>query len=509
MSSPKKNKSGVIGLMLAVLIFTAGWAYQINELPGEWYGDISIENNFVQAILAGSWPTSFVLSAGPTYHYLIAPVIAVTGPTFLGYKLASYIVAVIGLVGIYFYSRYLLTEAQAVMATALLSFAFPYFLFARLGSSPQMLTPVLAIWGVYFLHQFLALQKPLHFLISVVIALLGLYTYPSLYLLPVINIIVGIIVLVRRQKQNKPVRYPLFTLAGFLVVLALAVLQIFFSGRDNFTSGYIGSKLFAGHNTAENIVTFIRYFLKTLLSYGVTGDGSFRTNTSGLPQVPFAMGLLGVLGFWETLKRKHDRKNNWILHLSLILIIPAVSPGIPPAEIPSNSRTLAVLPFIIIFIVYGYRLISGFGKKRIFSGIFALIIIGYQLINTLYHYFSVYRDGLPNHNSAYGQIIADYLDKLPSEYKVIIGDCCWGDWGQPEPDGIYYRLKNRNNRENLKYVNQQVSCESISEGQTTIVIMHPKNQALLEKLSSCSTPGNNSDHLDKYGLPVFRSVIVK
>ncbi len=80
-----------VGLAVAA-IFALALAlrlYRLDTLPAEWYGDITIVHDYVAAILAGQWPFYYQLSAGPLYHYLIAPLIAVLGYSYLSYKCAN------------------------------------------------------------------------------------------------------------------------------------------------------------------------------------------------------------------------------------------------------------------------------------------------------------------------------------------------------------------------------------------------------------------------------------
>jgi len=67
--------------------------FQLDQLQAEIYGDIAIVYEYIADIQAGNWPTYFSLSSGPLYHYLIMPIIALTGPSYFGMKLASVVVS--------------------------------------------------------------------------------------------------------------------------------------------------------------------------------------------------------------------------------------------------------------------------------------------------------------------------------------------------------------------------------------------------------------------------------
>ncbi len=67
--------------------------YRLDTLQAEIFGDINIVWEYLDWILTGLWPTHFVMSAGPIYPYLITPLIALTGPSYFGIKLASVVVS--------------------------------------------------------------------------------------------------------------------------------------------------------------------------------------------------------------------------------------------------------------------------------------------------------------------------------------------------------------------------------------------------------------------------------
>jgi hypothetical protein len=50
---------------------------------------------------------------------------------------------------------------------------------------------------------------------------------------------------------------------------------------------------------------------------------------------------------------------------------------------------------------------------------------------------------LPNRNTPFAKIIAKEIDKLPDDTYVIVNSCCWGEWGQPEPDAIRFSMKKK------------------------------------------------------------------
>lgn len=96
-----------------------------------------------------------------------------------------------------------------------------------------------------------------------------------------------------------------------------------------------------------------------------------------------------------------------------------------------------------------------------------------------YYYFTIYPNTLPNKNTPFGKTIASVIDKYPQSKKIIIVDCCWGEWGQPEPGGILYTLKNKN-RSIIFFNDDQdlkVNINNVlKDKRDTLVITSPQKQ---------------------------------
>jgi hypothetical protein len=122
------------------------------------------------------------------------------------------------------------------------------------------------------------------------------------------------------------------------------------------------------------------------------------------------------------------------------------------------------------------------------------------VILNLHKYFIEYPKTLPNHNVAYGAILASYIDTLPKTTHVYLSGCCWGQWGQPEPKGIYYQLKYPERKRDIlgSFVS---SCDQIDHSVTGVIIEPPKSG---EGVASCS--GSTQQMIDVQGQTVARII---
>ena len=201
-------------------------------------------------------------------------------------------------------------------------------------------------------------------------ASLGLYTYPQTFIFPVIfTAVIFFVNIYSNQIDSKGTA--VFTgrlnsrsfhiISAFIIILisALPFRNLLIKQNDLFTNGYVGEKVFSDElkKPEKFIIKFIENYKKTLLMFHVKGDGIFRVNVPGMPAVDRISGfylLIGIPGLY-IISRK---KLLIILFLTLFLLIPTAAPAINPSEIPSSSRTVAVIPFIILFIAVGIRKIE-------------------------------------------------------------------------------------------------------------------------------------------------------
>jgi hypothetical protein len=148
-------------------------------------------------------------------------------------------------------------------------------------------------------------------------------------------------------------------------------------------------------------------------------------------------------------KRRDRRLFFWFLVPFLVIQIPSVL-DMHPLNVPAMGRTVGVMPFACVAIAYAlYRLWERLIElsrnrlqhpQRLATAVVGCFMAAILAIN-MYNYFVVYPRTLPNGNTPFGRIIAQQIDAgSPSTYSILVG-CCWGDWGQPEPDGVVYLLQ--------------------------------------------------------------------
>lgn len=432
------KKAGILGLGVILCCFGIA-LYRLPDIPGEWYGDISIVHEYVLAILSRQWPFLFVTSAGPLYHYLIAPVVFLFGHAYVVYKVCSVVIGMVGLVGMYLLLYTQFGGSMAVVGTALVGMSSWFLAWERTGNSQVIIIPIL----MFSLWLFFRWERGGSFsllLAGFAVSLLGLFVYPQSWMIPVVYVWL-LMTAKKRVSSGRWVALWCFVgCASFLWFVAIR------NSGDTFVGGYIGSKIWPVfvEQPAQIGGKLLENYRKVMFMFHGIGDGVFRVNVPRSPMLDpvSGIGLLFGLLIWTLADWKQMAR--WIVVPVMMLVLPSVSPALPAAEIPNSGRTIAILPLVFTVVSYGMCFI---GKK------FGWIVVGILMCGAislnLYKYFIVYPTGLPNGNTPTARHIAAYIDTLPLNEPVYLSGCCWEAWGQPEPKAIYYQLNNQKGRETL------------------------------------------------------------
>ena len=519
--------------------------YNLEELPGEWYSDISIVDRYVSGILALNWPIGFDASAGPLYHYLVAPAIALFDHRYLTYKLASTIMGLAG-IGASMLLAYEIGGLRLSYLTGFVSGISSWLLiFSRLGNS-QIILPILTGLAGYFLVRYARKREIRDALVGAIISALGLYTYPQTFILPPAFLLVLAICAFDqkrrasgtvigqpnspatetspdpclqlgssaqektlapgngcnpRESRNRSLRH---LLASFLIVEAMALpfLAIALRQPDNFRTGYIGEKLFGAEPSMLTTImfAFAENLAKSLLMFHVRGDYVFRSNPPFLPHLDPLSGSLLFLGIGGLAATRRWRALGFLLGSTLLLLIPGSWPFILPGEVPSASRAIGVVPFVYILVAYGLSLLydllrkASEGKRdsaphRFLAPLVVAIVLASIMVLNIQRYFVTYAWHLPDHNVAFGRIIAQKIDTLPSEAEVFVVGGLWGEWGQPDFDGILHQLKAP--RPLVDLPPQEFNCNQVwSSGVSKYFFWDPRDEFDgFERLRECLPGG--------------------
>lgn len=409
--------AATIGVILFLRLF------KLESLQREIYGDIMIVRNYVTNVLAGHWPTRFDLSAGPLYHYLIAPIVVLFGRDYVGLKIASVIISLGGLAATYALCREIVDDYFALLTTFIAGVSSWLLVFSRLGNS-QILSPLLTAAMLWLAARFVKFGRQADLIACAVVSALGLYVYPQLFILPGVAFVV--LVLLRWTGFVVPGRMlGLFV----LVTLICAIPFIFIVRADpaNFTVGYVGSKLKAEGDLPALLA---QNTIKALLALHVRGDEIFRSNPPGQPHLDPISGVLFLAGalYWLTDRERRRWAPLWLAPF-LLLQVPSILAVNQPREVPSASRTLGVTPIAYMLVASGLWWLIGAVQRRTRRWTAPIaataILLAAILALNVQRYFHDYLSNLPYGDIPIGRLIADYADSLPDDTHVYMVGCCW------------------------------------------------------------------------------------
>jgi hypothetical protein len=486
-------------VVLAVLAIGTALAFRLvalDALPGELFGDIATIWESVDTVLKGKWPTTFEQSNGPLYGYVIAPIVAVLGQQgFLSYKLASVIVGLAAIALTFLVVRELVGTDLALLASIVLSASSWHVIFSRLGNS-QILAPTIVAASLLLLA--LGIKRHDYRLIvaGAVVSSLSYYGYAPLLVLPGAYVLTAAFYVNRRQLAA------LVALAGLLTIPFLLVIwrqqEVFIAG-----SGYIGSKLLTDQNWVEKIAGNV---WRSVLMFHVRGDEIFRVNSPGMPQLDQISGLFLLLGVVYWLRRPQRRWLPFLLVPFIVLQAPAnlVLNEVMPT--PSASRSIGILPIVAAVIAGGiWVAASRIRDARVLRPAFVLAVVGLICWLNWQRYFVAYSNTLPEQNSPYAKIMADYIDTLPADATVVLYSCCWAGAGQPEPKGIMYVVKRP--REFKIVERGRFTCAALNLPGPVEVIWDPRDDGPVPP-PSCYPGARVMVHDDARGQPVFKDFYI-
>ncbi len=503
----KMNKKRLI-FIISIFIFSLILRfYRIDQVPGEWYGDISIVHEYVSRVLEGKWPLYFEGGVGPFYHYVISPIIYLTGASFLGYKIASVIISLAGIFSLYLLGKELFSLRVALIACLFMAVYFSDLVWSRIGVSSVIL-PLMTSLVLYAAVKFVRYRSYKALFLGAFISGAGLLTYPATFLFPVLYIILIAIGLFNERKLKK--HWRVLTFIPFTFIPAVIVFTYIVSLQPgHFKEGYIGSKLFGVNKFSgfEMIERTTRNFFRTLTMYHIEGDGTFRYNVPKSPHLDRISGVFLLAGlFWFFKKR---RKLWPYIFLPLIILpLPSIYPALPAIEVPNISRTYVITPLIILLFAYGFwnsfKFLHLKYRHKLFIPLFAVIFAMSANLN-IAKYFLAYPAGLPDKNLAPGKIIANYIDKLPVNISLYFSSCCWGEWGEPEPKGIAYQLHNQ--KRFIDFSKHIKDCSEIRK-HPAAVVTDPRKGDLAEQFMKCSAGSKLLDVISGKGILVGKLVFV-
>ena len=487
------------GLILFLRLF------QLDRLQREIYGDIDVVFKTVKQVLAGNWPRRFDLSSGPLYHYLVTPIILLTGLNYAGLKLASVLVSLAGLGATYAAARRLVNDYFALLVTFIAGVSSWLLIFSRLGNS-QIVLPLLTMLALWLAVRIVQNGRLWEVAACAFVSGLGLFAYPQSFILP------GVIFLTLWALGRTGHSLPRGWIRSFILISGVCLIPftwIVTTDLANFTGGYIAGKIIPVSGSTA-LAVLGQNALRALLALHVRGDAAYRSNPSGLPELDWISGVFFLAGivFWFSSKERRRWVPLWLVPL-ILLQVPSVLVLNRPVEVPSASRTLGVAPIVYLLVGSGLwwlaLAIHRRGQRRLALLVTGLLLAGILFLNTQ-RYFQNYLNGLPYHDTPIGAIIADFANLLPAGTQVYMVGCCWESENTPDRFIGYDMTRPYD----LHYVDaQDLSCDRMrSWGQPAVVLWDPHLALPAAQLAACSA-WLPTQQYSYQGWPIFNEAALR
>lgn len=286
------------------------------------------------------------LSGRPTLHlHILAVVFHFLGVSERVMRLVSAAAGTATVFALWLFARYLFDRRVALLAAFFLAVARWHVNYSRIAFE-AILHPLLQLLAFYFLFRGLDSRKLRHFFLSGLCLSLGLYTYISFRLVPLV-IVVFLLYKTISQRRFLADYWSGVLLLFLTTVIIVSPLGVFaFQNPERFTNRLQEVSLLAEMQREKSYQPLIRSLVGYLVMFNYRGDRNPVLNLSGEPALSFVPAMFFVLGLgWATIRIRHGR------YLFLLLwFVVSLLPGIltRSIEAPHGTRVIGATPVVCL-----------------------------------------------------------------------------------------------------------------------------------------------------------------
>lgn len=431
------NRTAKIWLVFAGIIVFASFLrlYHITTTPPGLYPDEAMDgNNALEVIQTNHFKVFYIEDNGREGLYVNTLVffIKAFGNKPWVVRFPAAIAGILTVAGMYFLGEELFSAEVGLLAAFLLGACFWHIDLSRVGFRAIM-APLCLVWTLYLLIKSFRSPRELrawiYALLSGIVFAAGFYTYIAYRVTPLLLLL---FIPFFKKHPNFWKRAAIFVAVAFIIALPIGLYFLHNPGD------------FFGR-TAEISVTNARSPLsefalnagKTLAMFNFKGDGNWRQNIAGVPELFLPVGILFLLGVilsacflsWRKANPQSTVANYgfglWLMFAWFILaLLPA---AVSDEGIPHALRSILMLPPAIFFAAlagtFVYRKIHDNGFKKTAAALMLLFVI-IVAANAYISYFVVWAKN-PNIYWAFNENyveIGNQMNALPAstpKYVVV------------------------------------------------------------------------------------------
>lgn len=352
-------------IFLVVIMLTGAFLrlWQLDSAPPGLYHDEAMNgNNALEAIESGQFRQFYSENNGREglYVNIAALPLKTFGNKPWALRLVSAFFGIFSILGLFFLTREFFNSKIALFASFFLATSFWHILFSRIGFRAIM-APFFLIWAIALIFMASRKKSRLMAMFAGLSFGLGFHTYiayriaPLLLLLPIIKI--------WKNKQRKIV--VIFLVAAFIAGLPLGI--YFLKNPADFFGRTSQLSVFSSESPIKNLV------INSAKTFGMlffVGDGNWRHNFAGKPELWWPIGVLFLFGFlyslWRIIqKRKFGSAEGFLILWLTTMTLPVV---VSNEGLPHALRSIILIPPIMIFAGIGLEKtrikINGWMKKQ-------------------------------------------------------------------------------------------------------------------------------------------------
>ncbi len=337
-------------LILLTAVFFRFWS--LNDAPPGLYPDEAMNAiNATRVQESGDFDVFYSENNGREGLYMNITAIAfdICGRNINTLRMVSSFFGVLMVAGIFFFSWVIWGYKMALLSSYLSAISFWAVNFSRIGFRAIIL-PAILVWSFGFLWLGLKKKKIYFFLISGLIFGVGMHTYISFRVMPLVLILFSALLFFDLSYNKKDIlRWGFVFLVASLVV-ASPLLIYYLQNPADFMGRADQVSIF---NESSPLLALGEGAVKTLGMFNFVGDFNWRHNISGRPLLfwPIGIGfLLGILLLLRGCKKGNKKVEVFLLLWFFIGLVPNF---LAPEGAPHALRALAVMPVVFIISAKG------------------------------------------------------------------------------------------------------------------------------------------------------------
>ena len=409
---------------LLLILIIAGFLrlYHITTVPPGLYPDEAMNgNNALQALNtpppAGGFKVFYPENNGREGLFMNIQALSlkffgVNEPWAL--RLPSNIFGILTVLGIYFLAKELFSIRVGLVSAFFLATSFWHINFSHIGFRAIM-APFFAVWALYFLLKAIRSHNTTHYIpptaysiIGGVFYGLGFYSYISYRVTPLLLLL--FVLFFAKEKGFWKV-IAIFLITTFFVALPIGL--YFLQHPADFMGRTTQVSVFSSPSPLSDLAANT---VKTLGMFNFKGDGNWRHNYSGSPELFWPVGILMVVGLIIGLRKIAKNKiqegpqNRFAFLLTFLWFLLAMLPVVISNEgIPHALRSILMIPPVIILAGVGGIAAYDFLKKYIRTFLLPAAATVFLAILTFQGYYS-YFVAWANNPNVPGAFAADYVE---------------------------------------------------------------------------------------------------